>query len=161
MDILYTIKYSIYLQLGINWNMRYIYIYTYHTFIFLCFHPTQTMKQSATLPCITMAFSRSPTFCESFFISTFQHGSALGTGKVYRRGSEPGEPWHGTNGKLHGWGCVAEFFFVCLLGKKQQAPGEYSWEFICVGGFFCWKGLVCGWVVCWRRTITWVNWWCW
>ena len=73
--------------------------------------------------CITMAFSRSPTFCESFFISTFQHGSALGrfTG---------GGPNRGNPGMVQTVGFMAGVvllsFFCMFVGKKQHAPGEYS-----------------------------------
>ena len=119
--IRYTKKYHIY---TVGYKMKHdIYIYTYYTSIFLCFHPTKPMKQSATLPCITMAFSRSPTFCESFFISTFQHGSALGrfTG---------GGPNRGNPGMVQTVGFMAGVvllsFFCMFVGKKQHAPGEYS-----------------------------------
>lgn len=87
---IYVHKYCIYVDISLDkiyiftagHKLKHdIYIYTYTHII----HPSscvftqqKTMKQSATLPCITMAFSRSPTFCQSFFISTFQHGSALG-----------------------------------------------------------------------------------
>lgn len=100
---IYVHKYCIYVDISLDkiyiftagYKLKheiYIYIYTYTHII----HPSscvftqqKTMKQSATLPCITMAFSRSPTFCQSFFISTFQHGSALGrfTGGGPNRGN--------------------------------------------------------------------------
>lgn len=84
----------------------YIYIYAYHTSIFLCFHPT---KNHETICHSTMYYHG--IFQESNLLSVVFH-QYLPTreclGKVYRRGSKPKEPWHGTNGgRFHGWGCVA------------------------------------------------------
>lgn len=92
----YKLKHEIYI---------YIYIYAYHTSIFLCFHPT---KNHETICHSTMYYHG--IFQESNLLSVVFH-QYLPTreclGKVYRRGSKPREPWHGTNGRFHGWGCVA------------------------------------------------------
>ena len=137
-------KYYMYLQLGKK-ETWYLYLHILYIHL-LVFSPN---KNHETICHSTMYYHG--IFQESNLLWVVFH-QYLPTreclGMVYRRGSKPGEPWHGTNGRFHGWGLCCLVFLGVFVGKKQQAPGEYSWEFRCVARVFCWKGLVCGWVVC-------------